>query len=425
MRKTIVPGDAQMGMRVMGFEGSWLHHPFWKTNFVIDDAETLRRVREANIPGVIIETQTNPDTRVVRAQAREATLIAPERKIITPALLAEARSDRAAASRGPSEDADLTRAKAVMNRARKVMFNLFEQARLGRAVRAGEVTALADEIAESVMRNPGAMLNVARLKSKTEYTYMHSVAVCTLMINLAKTLNMPENGYRAIGLAGLLHDVGKVTIPLEILDKAGKLTDAEYEEIKRHTTNGRDLIAESTDVPEIALDVCAHHHEKMDGTGYPFGLHGSELSIHARMGAICDVYDALTSDRIYKAGWTPQDALSSMQEWEGHFDPTLFFQFQRSIGIFPVGMLVELRSQRLGVILPNSRRNARPRASAFYDMRAQDFIAPEIVLLDESLRHDQAMRAADPARWSLQNWDMARAALLDGKDPRPLLDRAA
>ncbi|MBN8819902.1 MAG: HD-GYP domain-containing protein [Sphingomonas sp.] len=410
-----------MGMKVVGFEGSWLHHPFWKSNFVIDDAETLRRVQESSVAGVIIEIQAEEAPTPTAAPAASSI----ERKVITPALLAEARSDRAVASRSTSQDADLTRAKAVMNRARKVMFDLFEQARLGRAVRAGEVTALADEIADSVERNPGAMLNVARLKSKTEYTYMHSVAVCTLMINLAKTLNMPEETFRPIGLAGLLHDVGKVTIPLEILDKADKLTDPEYEEIKRHTINGRDLIAESADLPEIALDVCAHHHEKMDGTGYPFGLQGSALSIHARMGAICDVYDALTSDRVYKAGWTPQDALSSMQDWEGHFDLPLFFQFQRSIGIFPVGMLVELRSQRLGVILPTGRRNGRARARAFYDMRAQDFIPPEIVLLDDSLSHDQAMRQADPARWSLPNWDLARAALIDGKDPRPLLDRAA
>ncbi|MBB5986346.1 HD-GYP domain-containing protein [Sphingobium lignivorans] len=418
MRKTIAPGKVRMGMKVLGFEGSWLHHPFWKKNFRIDDPETLRKVQESDVSGVVIEIGIEDIAVPVTAprQAPAPASARPPRR--TEAFVPVARSE------APINQ-DLERAKAVMQRARRIMFRVFEEGRLGRAVRGSDVSGLVEEISDAVMRNPAAMLHVARMKSKTEYTYMHSVAVCTLMINFARTLDLPEDSHRAIGMAGLLHDLGKVTMPIEILNKTGPLTDAEFEQMKMHTLNGRDLIAESTDIPEIALDVCAHHHEKMDGTGYPFGRQGAQLSVHARMSAICDVYDALTSDRIYKPSWTPQQALGAMQAWHGHFDDRLYFQFLRSVGIFPPGMLVELRSQRLAMILPGGRRNSRPRARAFYDLRQRDFIEPVDVQLDDSLRHDQVLREASPLAHGLPDWDLLKAALLGGRDPRPMVDKAA
>jgi putative nucleotidyltransferase with HDIG domain len=412
-----------MGMRVMGFEGSWLAHPFWRCNFVIEDEATLRKVRESKVTGVVIEAQAEQPS----ARARPPASAPPRPAAAKPSPQMPPISRLSAPEPAPPshQHDEVERAKAVLKRARAVMARVFEQARLGRSVRASEVSALVDEISEAVMRNPGAMVNVARLKTKTEYTYMHSVAVCTLMVNFARTLGLPEESHRAIGLAGLLHDVGKVTIPEEILDKPGRLTEAEYELIKMHTLNGRDLIAGSTDMPEVAIDVCTHHHERMDGTGYPFGHHAGQLTLHARMGAICDVYDALTSDRIYKAGWLPQETLTQMHGWQGHFDPELFFEFLKSVQIFPAGMLVELRSQRVGIILPPTRRNARPRARAFYDLRTRSFIAPEDVPLGESLRHDLPLREVDPVRLAFPHWERARGLLLDNKDPRPVLDLAA
>ncbi len=411
-----------MGMRILGFEGSWLHHPFWRANFTIEDAETLRKVRESKVTGVVIDVPADIQPAPAPAVAKPAP--APRRQ--PPAAIrnrpAPEPTERSTSNGG---SADLERARTVIRRARQVMFRVFEQARLGRAVKAAELTSLVDEISDSVMNNPGAMLNVARLKDKNEYTYMHSVAVCTLMVNLARTLNLPEEDHRAIGMAGLLHDIGKITIPLEILDKPGALTAEEYELVKQHALNGRELIADSSDLTDIALDVCAHHHERIDGTGYPFGLAGERLTLYARMGAICDVYDALTSNRAYKEGWAPQEALKAMQSWEGHFDKEIFFQFMRSVGIFPAGMLVELRSRRLAVILPNGRRNSRPRARVFFDMREREFLPLEDVQLDDSLKHDQALREGDPARWRLADWDNLRDAILDNIDPRTQVNRAA
>src|SRR5690606_14238117 len=142
--------------------------------------------------------------------------------------------------------------------------------------------------------------DILRLKNKNEYTYLHSVAVCTLMVNAARYMGKSEAETRDYGMAGLLHDLGKMGIPDAILNKSGRLTDAEFEAVRNHPEHGYQVLRGSPNVPAMALDVCRHHHEKIDGTGYPFGLPADAISLVSRLGAVCDVYDALTSDRVYK-----------------------------------------------------------------------------------------------------------------------------
>jgi HD-GYP domain-containing protein (c-di-GMP phosphodiesterase class II) len=421
-RKTISPRNIKLGMYVHGFEGSWFSHPFWRAGFEIEDEATLEKIRESAVEGVIIEwipVSDEPPSPPRPAPARSPDAAAAMmRRAVQTIVPRPEPHDKA-------EPIEIQQAKAVMSRARSVVISVFDQARLGRAIRASDVAAVVDDVSEAVLRNPSAMIKVARLKSKNEYTYMHSVAVCTLMVNFARTLNLPESRYRPLGLAGLLHDVGKLSIDDDILEKAGSLTAAEFDEIKMHTVRGRDMLADSTDVPETALDVVLHHHERMNGTGYPFGLTADQISLDARMGAICDIYDALTSNRPYKKGWAPQDALTAMEGWEGHLDPDLLFQFMRSIGMFLPGTLVELRSRRLGIILPQSPRAPMPKARAFFCMRARDFIDPIDVGLGENLNHDQPLRKADPARFGFTEWETMKTVILTGSDPRPIADRAA
>ncbi len=424
MRKTIPARDVTLGMYVHGFEGSWFDHPFWRAGFAVEDEAKLRKIRESAVTGVIVEWIPESDEPPLPRPAK------PSPPLTTDAAAAMMR--RAVQTIVPRpepqekvEPVEIQQAKAVMRRARAVVIDVFDQARLGQAIRASDVAAVVDDVSEAVLRNPSAMIKVARLKSKNEYTYMHSVAVCTLMVNFARTLNLPESSYRPLGMAGLLHDVGKLTIDDAILEKAGSLTDDEFDQIKRHTVQGHDLLADSPDVPDEARDVCLHHHERMNGTGYPFGLTADQISLPARMGSICDIYDALTSMRPYKRGWTPLDALQAMTGWEGHLDPLLLFQFMRSIGIYVPGTLVELRSRRLGIILPQGPRAGMARARAFFCLRARDFIEPVDLDLGESLRHDHPLRQADPERFGFADWETMKARLLAGEDPREAADKAA
>lgn len=407
-----------MGMRIIGFTDPWWKHPFWRKNFTLDDAELLKRLQASDLEGVVVEEAAPALKPAVAPDApRPASkgLPPPRQK---PDLRQEPPRQPGRAplvTEHARNMAEIERAKTVIKRSKAVIFRTFEQARLGRAVQAKDVIDVVDDIVESVERHPTAMLNVARLKDKNEYTYMHSVSVCTLMVNLARTLNIPEREHRTIGLAGLLHDVGKAAVPIDILEHPGRLTDEQFAEIKSHPERGRDLISGDSDVPPEAIDVCLHHHERIDGRGYPFGLAGDQLSREARMGAICDVYDALTSDRVYKASWTPVETLTNMLNWEGHFDRPLLFQFMRSVGVFPPGLLVELRSRRLAVTLPNRHRSSRPRVRAFFDIVRNELIDPVDLVLSDNLRDDQVMCEGDERALNLGPWtEISNRLLADG-----------
>ena len=140
------------------------------------------------------------------------------------------------------------------------------------------------------------------------------------------------------------------------------------------------LLAGSGATPE-ALDVCLHHHEKVNGKGYPHGLQGDEISLYSKMGAVCDVYDAITSNRPYKAGWDPAESIQKMAQWakDGHFDERIFQAFVKSIGIYPTGSLVKLKSGRLGVVVePGSKSLLSPMVRVFFSTKANEPITPQL-----------------------------------------------
>jgi putative nucleotidyltransferase with HDIG domain len=276
---------------------------------------------------------------------------------------------------------------------------------MGKAVSAEAALPVVEEISSSVMRNPGAIISLARLKNKDDYTYMHSVAVCALMVALAKQLDLNEEETRQAGLAGLLHDIGKMAIPLDVLNKPGKLTDAEFDLVKSHPAEGHKMLLEGSGIGAIPLDVCLHHHEKTDGSGYPDKLPDQQITLHAKMGAVCDVYDAITSNRPYKNGWEPTESLRKMTEWcEGHFDKIIFQSFIRSIGIYPVGSLVRLESGKLGVVVDQTEKSlVTPIVKVFFSIKSNAHIKPELINLAKGGSHDKIVSHEDPAKWEIQN----------------------
>jgi HD-GYP domain-containing protein (c-di-GMP phosphodiesterase class II) len=202
-----------------------------------------------------------------------------------------------------------------------------------------------------------------------------------------------------------LHDVGKMMIAPEVLNKPGKLTDQEFELVKNHPVQGHKILSNGYGVSEVALDVCLHHHEKMDGRGYPHQLKGEEISLVARMGAVCDVYDAITSNRCYKQGWEASESIRRMAEWSGsHFDPAIFQAFVRCIGIYPVGTLVRLKSGRLAIVVEQSAKSLlRPKVKAFFSTKSSTYIVPELLDFSSPGLNDEILEREDPKKWNLQN----------------------
>ncbi len=309
---------------------------------------------------------------------------------------------------------EMTQARLVLGRAKGEVQRIFGAARLGRAANMEAVAPLVDEVAGSLTRNSSALIGLARLKRKDEYSYLHSVAVCALMLNLARTIGLEEAEARQAATAGLLHDIGKMAVPDEVLSKPGALTGDEYRLMQSHTTRGWTFLKELDGVADAALDVCLQHHEKVDGSGYPHRLAGDEISLLARMGAICDVYDAMTSTRPYKTAHDAADTLSQMFAWEGHFDRELMAAFVRSVGIYPIGTLVRLRSNRLAVVCDqNSADLTRPVVRPFFSIATdRPLVAP---LLDLGSAEDAIERREAPGDWGLADWDREWPRLVEGK----------
>jgi HD-GYP domain-containing protein (c-di-GMP phosphodiesterase class II) len=390
MLKTIRVDQLQLGMHLHSLAGSWLDHPFWKTRFELRDPADLAKLRASGVQQCVIDTARGRD--VEQPAAAPAAPPAP-----TP--LAEPAPAAPLRTRLEEEAVIASRLRA---QAKHSVSSLFDQVRLGRALDVEGCAPLVDEIATSMQRNAGAMLGIVRLKSHDDYTFMHSVAVCTLMVVLARKLGHSEAEVRQAGLAGLLHDMGKAKIPLEVLNKPGKLSPEEYKLVQQHPRLGHELLIETGTPGAVALDVCLHHHERPDGRGYPEGLSGEQFSQVARMGAVCDVYDAITSNRPYKAGWGPADSIALMADWTraGNFDAAVFRAFVDCVGIYPVGSLVRLHSQRLAVVVEhNPAAPVAPRVKVFYSIRSQITLPTETLDLSEPGCRDRIVGRESNRDW--------------------------
>lgn len=394
MLKKISVTDLELGMHLHAFCGSWMDHPFWRTKFVLDEESDLQLVRASAIREVWIDTEKGKDVVKVALEG----ISEPQQESARPLFEVPPVNEPA-----PIEH-EMERAGKIVAKAKEAVASMFQEIRMGRALDAEEALPLVEEISNSVMRNPGALISIARLKHKDEYTYMHSVAVCALMVSLARQLGMTESETRKAGFAGLLHDVGKMAIPDEILNKPGKLTDEEFAVVRDHPVAGYKMLLESKGVDDVVLDVCRHHHEKPDGGGYPDAIKGESLSVYARMGAICDVYDAITSNRPYKEGWCPAESLRRMAEWTqyGQFDPKIFQAFVKSVGIYPVGSLVRLESGRLGVVVEQHEKSLlAPKVKVFYSIKSGVRIKPEIVDTGNAVVRDKIVAHEEPGKWNI------------------------
>ncbi|MDO8697104.1 MAG: HD-GYP domain-containing protein [Pseudomonas sp.] len=400
MLKRIAVGDLCLGMYINEFCGSWMEHPFWKAKFVLDSRKDLQRIIDSGVDELWIDTTKGVDLLIGQHADSEAEVAAQ----VEARLLEVATAPVFSRS---SLDEEIRRAHKLCGAAKQAVVAMFSEVRMGQAIDAAHVTELVEEISASVLRNPNALISLARLKNADEYTYMHSVAVCALMIALARQLGLAEVQVREAGMAGLLHDIGKMMIPEAILNKPGKLTDAEFTTVRGHPEAGNSILLDSQNISAMVLDVCLHHHEKVDGSGYPHRLKGDEISLFAKMGAVCDVYDAITSDRPYKRGWDPAESIRKMAEWsKGHFDDVVFKAFVKSVGIYPTGSLVRLESGRLGLVMDQHESSLlTPRVKVFFSAKSKTPLPQQVIDLAKLVGREKIIGRESPEDWNFPNLD--------------------
>ncbi|WP_018152630.1 HD-GYP domain-containing protein [Leeia oryzae] len=397
MIKKINVDQLKPGMFLHDLICDWMSHPFARNQFVIKSDADIQKIRDAGIHEMYIDTDKGLDVadaltkEEADAQIHEEMLqMAQEQPQIIRVSVAE----------------EMEKARKIHAQASKIVREVMRDVRLGHAINVTNVVPLVEEITSSIMRNSGALVSLLRIKNKDDYTFLHSVSVCTLMVTFCNSLNMDANLIREAGAGGLLHDTGKMKVPDHILNKPGRLTDEEFDIIKKHPEDGHALLLETPGVGEIPLDITRHHHERMDGSGYPDKLPGDQITTLSQMAAIVDVYDAITANRCYHKGIPPTEALKKMWEWSKfHFNPKLMQAFMRTVGIYPVGTLVRLESGRIGVVTEQSDTNMlTPKLKVMFSTKSNTFIPVQEVDLSKPLGFgggDKIVSHEDPVKWNI------------------------
>ena len=401
MIKKITVTQLKPGMYVSDFNAGWLSHPFAFNSMMIDSEASVANVMAAGIRELYIDTDKGRDVGDHAPTAQEAA------REISAEVHRMAETARPA---GPeprvSLAEEMTKARNTFSEATRIIRGLMEDVRLGHQIELAKTQPTVEKIVSSVLRNSNAMMTMRRLKSMDDSTFVHCVGVCGMLASFGKSAGLEMSAIRDLSLGGLLHDIGKMRVAIAVLNKPARLTEDEFLHMKSHVVLGADLVRQMPGIPALALEPVELHHERFDGSGYPHGLKGDEISPAGRMAAIVDVYDAITTHRSYRKGISPAAAVQKLFEWSKfHFDPLMVQVFLKSIGIYPIGSVVKLESGRLGVVIEQSESHLLlPLVRVMYDAKRQYYLTPEDLDLSRPLGSggaDQIVGYEQPEKYGI------------------------
>lgn len=398
MLKRIDVNLLKPGMYIHDLNCAWLDHPFLTNSFAVRNDDTVERIRGIGIREVYIDTDRGDDVPSgklmadinadIESRLQEIIRQTPERPIVVDLMDEKVRALR------------------LHEEANNAMRNMMEGSRFGVHIDVDSIVPTVEGIIDSIFRHQDALLPLAHLKKPDDYTFHHSVSVCALLVAFGRSMKLPKEAIRDLALGGILHDIGNTSIPESLINKPGKLSEGEFIAMKEHVNEGVKLVSGLNALSPIVMEVITQHHERLDGSGYPSGKAGKEISLYGQMAGIVDVYDAITSNRPYHRGMSPTQALKKLLEWsDHHFDPQLVHSFIRAIGIYPSGTLVRLESNRMGIVLEqNTGKLLEPVVKVFYHAGRQHYIPPEEVDLSKGGdRVDSVERFEkwniDPVQW--------------------------
>jgi HD-GYP domain-containing protein (c-di-GMP phosphodiesterase class II) len=371
-KKKIDVMDLRPGMYISQLDRPWLESPFLFQGFELrteEDMELLRKHCKYVVIDIALGLDVLPissrveyESRMRVIQEEEDQLMAKIRELADSP--GRARGRPAYEDQAPLEQ-EIPHAREIESNAREVIHNLLRDLQRDKEFSMELVTKVVTNMVNSMIRNPDAMVCLTYMRKISDYTALHSIRTTILGIAFGRHLVFTKDELIELGVGLMLHDIGMLKIPKKILEKPTGLTPDEFEEMKRHVGWSVVLIKKNGGVPPLAMQVVQQHHERHDGEGYPARLQGDAISQAGFIASIVDVYDAVTSDRIYSGGMSAEDALKRMYEWrEKDFHAELVEDFIRCMGIFPIGSLVELNTGSIGVVISiNRARRLKPKVA--------------------------------------------------------------
>lgn len=394
MIKEIKVTQLRIGMYVTLLDHGWFNHPFFNNSFAVRSQEDIDKLASMGIESINIDTRKGIDIAPpsVKTLADTETLeVAPRADETCPSATKYLNDYNYAKKH----------AKKIVKQTSHAVHQMMDDVRMGKAVDLTATEHIVSEVVNSIKSDKYMLIGVMRLRTKDEYTFIHSVSVSAILASFAEFLGFSEQEVHEITIGGLLHDIGKSTTPLEILNKPGKLTDPEFVIMKDHVSQGERILNEQYQLSPIARDVVSMHHERLDGSGYPRGLKGDQISLVGQMSAICDVYDALSSVRAYKNAWEPSYVLQQMLQWSPDlFDEILVKKFIKMLGIYPVGSLVETKNGYIALVIHQNAQLLTPVIKLIYDVNTRRYIAEQAIDLSVS-QEDEIIGSVDPDRYHI------------------------
>lgn len=322
-----------IGMSVVELDRPWFESPFTVHGFKIKSAQQLKQLQALCRYVYVV----NANKQV----ATSGTQVARKKYRNTQAF-----------------EHALPLAKSAQRQAKSIVKGFFKNLRLGHNFDAVVAKRAVQQCVSSVIANQEAMVWLGLLKNADEYTAEHSLNVAVYSITLGRAEGLPPAELETLGLCGLLHDMGKAKVPIDVLNKEGALSDQEFTLLKQHARHGYDLLVSKHDVPSVVAEVAHTHHERLNGRGYPRKLSGEKIGYFSRIVAIADAYDAITSKRVYSPAKSALEGLRILMGAKGsHFDPDLVDRFIEVMGVYPAGSIAELTTGEIAIVLPTPQAN--------------------------------------------------------------------
>ncbi|MBP6700153.1 MAG: HD-GYP domain-containing protein [Halioglobus sp.] len=381
--------DLEVGMFVSGLDRPWLETPFMMQGFILDSLETVDQVRHYCGFVYVDFTKSHNKDHPLFKRVRSIGTAIPIQDIFP------GRPLRAYPTTSAWKD-ESAQAWLVLDSLVDDVNAIFSRVSEGGTLNVIRLKKSVDPVVESMSRNPDACIWLARLKQHDKYAYQHSLSASIWAVALGRQLGLPRHDLRSLAIGCMLMDVGKLRVDANLLQAPRPLTEEEAERMREHVSHGVKIVRENGMMNQDVIDIVAHHHERFDGSGYPRGLAGDQIPAMARIAAIVDTYDAVTSNRSHAAAVSPSDAVKLLYRSRNiEFQAELVEVFIQAVGIYPAGTIVELTSGEVGVVVSEYRtRRLKPKVLMLLDQRKYRLREPKLVDLNEEPVHTAASARA-------------------------------